>query len=135
RAFAAVRARVPDARLVLGGAPDASADLDRLAQDAGVADAIVRCHDLDDTAFDRAIAAMDITLHLRWPTALETSGPWVRALAAGRATIVTDLAHQSHVAVLDPRTWAAGTAEPIAVAIDILDEDHSLRAAMLRLAQ
>ena len=136
RAFAAVRARVPDARLVLGGAPDASADLDRLAQDAGVADAIVRCHDLDDTAFDRAIAAMDITLHLRWPTALETSGPWVRALAAGRATIVTDLAHQSHVPVLDPRTWASpGTAAPIAVAIDILDEDHSLRAAMLRLAQ
>jgi hypothetical protein len=45
------------------------------------------------------------------------------------------------IPTLDPRTWSksAGGAppeqEPVAVAIDILDEDHSLRLAMRRLAE
>jgi hypothetical protein len=53
--------------------------------------------------------------------------------------------HLALVPSLDPRTWqppapdgppAAGDrAEPVAVAIDILDEDHSLRLAMRRLAR
>ena len=29
------------------------------------------------------LAACDVSLNLRWPTARETSGPWLRALAAG----------------------------------------------------
>ncbi|HYT75277.1 MAG TPA: hypothetical protein VEL79_11050, partial [Vicinamibacterales bacterium] len=85
------------------------------------------------------LAACDVSLNLRWPTARETSGPWLRALAAGRATIVTDLAHMTDVPSLDPRTWAVKeggprTSSPVCVAIDILDEDHSLRLAMRRLA-
>ena len=32
------------------------------------------------------LAACDVSLNLRWPTARETSGPWLRALAAGSAT-------------------------------------------------
>jgi hypothetical protein len=104
---------------------------------------VVSIHDaLDDDGFDRAIAAVDVSLNLRWPTALETSGPWVRALAAGRATVVTDLAHQSQIPALDPRTWqptssvlgATDRDAPITVAIDLLDEDHSLGLAMRRLA-
>jgi hypothetical protein len=73
------------------------------------------------------------------------SGPWVRALAAGRATVIVDLVHLALVPSLDPRTWqrhspggapvAADRSEPIAVALDILDEDHSLRLAMRRLAR
>jgi hypothetical protein len=126
------------------------------------------------------VGACDATLNLRWPTARETSGPWLQALAAGRATIVTDLVHLTDTPSLDPRTWtvnldarfarrdsreghddsrgarreardgneeASGTSDsahrasriapresPVCVAIDILDEDHSLRLAMRRLA-
>src|SRR5262249_36813671 len=116
------------------------------------------------------------------------AAPGPRALAAGKATVITDLAHLTGYASLDPRTWLAntpadnrypmtdirspmsdlrwsmsddqkaanaadtsdlghrlsgigyrsstiGTSEAMCVAIDILDEDHSLRLAMRRLAQ
>jgi len=117
--------------------------------------------DTDESLTDH-LAACDVTLNLRWPTARETSGPWLRALAAGRATVITDLVHLGGVPSLDPRTWTVQDAEgqesgigkghegnasalsprspipgprsPICVAIDILDEDHSLRLAMRRLA-
>jgi hypothetical protein len=79
-----------------------------------------------------------VSLNLRWPTALETSGPWLRALSAGRATVVTELAHQADVPTLDPRTWQPASPDrrgaPIAAGIDILDEDHSLALALRRLA-
>ena len=73
----------------------------------------------------------------------------VRAIAAGLPTITTDLAHIADLASLDPRTWARREADgdwrlaagaeaterdPVTVAVDILDEDHSLRLAMRRLA-
>jgi glycosyltransferase involved in cell wall biosynthesis len=89
------------------------------------------------------LAAADVSLNLRWPTAGETSGPWLRALAAGVPTVITDLVHLGDVPSLDPRTWTANIdlqganrelRAPVCVAIDILDEDHSLRLAMRRLA-
>ena len=48
-----------------------------------------------------------------------------------------DLSHTADVPALDPRTWTSNAvdgAAPVTVAIDILDEDHSLRLAMRRLA-
>jgi hypothetical protein len=100
------------------------------------------------------------------------SGPWLRALAAGRPTITIDLSHLADVPSLDPRTWQVNsiatrdsrlaarpdpsnrepqtanrepsnrelrtanrnTIEPVCVALDILDENHSLRLAMRRMA-
>jgi hypothetical protein len=83
-----------------------------------------------------AIAAVDVTLNLRWPTARETSGPWLRALAAGKPSVVIDLLQTSDVPSLDPRTWdARGPGDPVMVAVDILDEAHSLGLAMQRLAE
>jgi hypothetical protein len=81
-------------------------------------------------------------VNLRWPTAREVSGPWLRALAAGKPTITLDLAHTTDVPALDPRSWTTlhadsslqAVPEPVTVAIDILDEEHSLRLAMRRLA-
>jgi hypothetical protein len=79
-------------------------------------------------------------MNLRWPTAREVSGPWLHCLAMGKPTVVIDLAHLSSVPTLDPRTWRRNGAgphesdpEPVAVALDILDEDHSLRLALRRL--
>jgi glycosyltransferase involved in cell wall biosynthesis len=77
----------------------------------------------------------DACLCLRWPTSRETSGTWIRAAAAGRPTVVTDLAHTTDIETVDPRTWTArGQGRPIAVGIDLLDEAESLYLAMRRLA-
>ena len=134
RAFRSRLAARQSSRLLLAGTVHPSVDWRALAREAGVEEAVVIWENPDDLAFDQAVAAVDVSLHLRWPSALETSGPWLRALAAGRATVVTDLAHQSHVPSLDPRTWHSIDDQPVTVAVDILDEDHSLGLALGRLA-
>lgn len=143
RAFAATRAWLPDVRLLLAGRRDPALRLDQEIAGLSLADAVTVVEALDDDEFDEAIASVDVSLNLRWPTSLETSGPWLRSLALGRASVIVDLAHQ-RLPVLDPRTWrryspcddlsAGADVRAIAVAIDILDEDHSLRLAMRRLA-
>jgi glycosyltransferase involved in cell wall biosynthesis len=144
RAFAALRPWIGGAHLLLAGRPDPALDLPRLIDTLALHDVVHVIGSLDAAAFDASIAACDVTLNLRWPTALETSGPWVRSLAMSRATVILDLAHQGHLAVLDPRTWrrhapcgdtsSDADARAIAVAIDVLDEEHSLRLAIRRLA-
>jgi glycosyltransferase involved in cell wall biosynthesis len=144
------------ARLLLAGAAAAHYDLaaEIAARGLGAA-AIVTGYLPSDEDVTAHLAACDVSLNLRWPTARETSGPWLRALAAGLPTIVTDLAHHEDVPSLDPRTWTVNAAgilgsgsgvrgaesgsgmgwEPVTIAIDVLDEDHSLRLAMRRLAR
>jgi glycosyltransferase involved in cell wall biosynthesis len=134
-AFAAVRGYLPTAHLLLAGkVPDHydlrqdvdAHQLQRFGTITGYLDS--------EAAFTEAIAACDVALNLRWPTARELSGPWLRCLAAGKATVITDLAHLSEVPTVDPRTWQSiSSKRPCAVAIDILDEDHSLRLALRRL--
>jgi len=149
---------VPAAHLLLAGAAprhyDLAADVNRRGLDGRVT---ITGYLPDDADLTACIAACDVSLNLRWPTAREMSGPWLRALAAGRPTLIVDLAHMVDVPALDPRTWRMNTMaagdwqlaagkdhanreprtanrEPVTVAIDILDEDHSLRLAMRRLA-
>ena len=166
-ALAAVVPDVPSAHLLLAGAPvryyDVAADVRTRGLDAHVT---LTGYLETDAELTDCIAACDIALTLRWPTAREVSGPWLRCLAAARPTIIIDLAHLD-VPSLDPRTWtvnipATGDSRldtrtglpsvgsdfadrgpriadrddvaPVTVAIDILDEDHSLRLAMRRLA-
>lgn len=141
--FASVRAWLPGAHLLLAGAPDPVIGLEDRISGLHIADAVTLVPAATDEEFDRAIAAADVVLNLRWPTALETSGPFVRSLALGRATVIIDLPHQSHLPALDPRTWqrlspcddlAPGAEDrAITVAIDLRDLNHSLRAAMRRL--
>jgi glycosyltransferase involved in cell wall biosynthesis len=200
-AFAAILPYAPNAYLLLAGAParhyDVTADVRRHGLDSRTTITGYLASDDDVTSH---LAACDVSVNMRWPTAREMSGPWLRALAAGRPTIVTDLAHLADLPSLDPRTWrmrpgsgaslsgcgirgaasdgvrsggersgdsdsqpqnpapdpgsrtpdpgsaARSSADPasriphpdseapICVAIDILDEDHSLRLAMRRLA-
>ena len=140
-AFAAMLRYAPDARLVLAGAGAAHYDLPADVRVRGLTNHVVLTDYLDgDEELTDCIAAVDVTLHLRWPTAREISGPWLRCLAAGKPTIVMDLLQLVDVPTIDPRTWmpnagGAGRAEEsVAVAIDILDEVHSLSLAMCRLA-
>jgi glycosyltransferase involved in cell wall biosynthesis len=135
-ALDAVLPYVPGAQLLLGGSPAEHYDARGDAASRGAADRIVHAGYIDsDAALTDGIAACDVTLNLRWPTAREVSGPWLRSLAAGRASIVVDLAHLADLPTVDPRTWASSApgVAPVAVAIDVLDEDHSLRLAMRRL--
>lgn len=135
-AFRATLPYAPNARLMLAGAP--AANLGLSATEAPPDGAVILTGYLEaDDVFTAHLAAADVTLNLRWPTARETSGPWLRALAAGKPTVVVDLVHTARLPSLDPRTWTvrgADAAPPVCVAIDILDEDHSLRLAMRRLA-
>jgi glycosyltransferase involved in cell wall biosynthesis len=142
-ALPAAFAAAPSVRLLLAGAPAAHYDVQGEIETRGLQDRVTMTGYLDsDAELTDHLAACDVSINLRWPTARETSGPWLRALAAGRPTIVTDLVHMGDVPSLDPRTWRANAiadlgpraADPICVAIDILDEDHSLRLAMRRLA-
>jgi glycosyltransferase involved in cell wall biosynthesis len=151
----------PAVHLLLVGAParhyDVAADVHARGLDPCVT--ITGYVDSEDE-LTAHLAGCDVSLNLRWPTAREVSGPWLRALAAGRPTVITDLAHLSDVPSLDPRTWRVNRGatrgwrlatrpdladceplnpnrdrpDPVCVSIDILDEDHSLRVAMRRLA-
>lgn len=157
-ALTAIIPYAPSAHLLLAGAAarhyDALADVRR----RGLEDRVtVTGYLATDAELTDCIAACDASLNLRWPTAREMSGPWLRALAAARPTITIDLAHLVDVPSIDPRTWKvnpaasgssllasrvedanseprAASRDPVTIAIDILDEDHSLRLAMRRLA-
>ena len=164
-AFADTRRHAAAAHLLLAGAApehyDPFADIDRLGIRDGVT---VTGYVESESDLTACIAACDVALTLRWPTAREISGPWLRCLAAGTPTVVIHLAHLVDVPALDPRTWqlhsggewavghgqgdggqgpgagghgqgATSDIEPVCVAIDILDEDHSLRLAMRRLVR
>ncbi|MGB2716200.1 MAG: glycosyltransferase family 4 protein [Vicinamibacterales bacterium] len=140
-AFQALAAYAPDARLMLGGASAPYFDLAAEIRSRALEDRVIETGYLaTDQELTDAIAAVDVTLNLRWPTAREVSGPWLRALAAGKPSIIVDLVQTVDLPTLDPRTWThfggrSVDQEPVAVAIDILDEDHSLRLAMRRLAE
>ena len=147
-AFNAVRTHAPRARLLLSGASathyDVASEIGRGMPGPDGSGVVLTGYLETDAELTDHIAACDVTLNLRWPTARETSGPWLRALAAGKPTVFTDLVHLATIPALDPRTWRAHGSRitdhgpqitaPVCVAIDILDEDHSLRLAMRRLA-
>ena len=141
-AFEETRRYVPHARLLLAGAAASHYDIDGDIARRDLAAFVFRPGYLPDDALTAHLVACDVSINLRWPTAREVSGPWLRALAAGVPTIVVDLEHTADVPSLDPRTWTVAHASPaghpappaVAVAIDILDEAHSLRLAMRRLA-
>jgi glycosyltransferase involved in cell wall biosynthesis len=136
-----------DAYLLLVGAAAAHYDAVAEAKALGVADRVRITGYVADEDLAAYLLAADVCLCLRWPTSRETSAMWVRALAAGRPTVITDLAHTADVPSLDPRTWLpAGDSavtepgvvargfNPVSVAIDLLEEDESLAKAMSRLA-
>lgn len=122
RALAALNADGVNAYLLLVG--DAS-EYDALSQDMaalGIADRVRVTGYVPDEAVGSYLAAADVCLCLRWPTALETSASWLRCLAAARPTVISGLAHLVDIPA------------DVSIAIDLLDEDRSLTQAMRRLA-
>jgi glycosyltransferase involved in cell wall biosynthesis len=136
RALAAVVARGVNAHLVLVGEADGFPLLASLVAGYRLGERVqVTGHIADDRVAGH-LAAADACLCLRWPTAGETSASWLRALAAGRPTVVTALAHLADVPTLDATSWRPShpSRDPAAISIDLLDEDTALVEAMSRLA-
>jgi glycosyltransferase involved in cell wall biosynthesis len=145
RALARVARTSPSAHVMLVGGTVDHYDARAEARALGVEDRVTITGYVPDDEVDACLEAADACLCLRWPTCRETSASWLRAMAAGKATIVTELAHADDVASLDPRSWtvraagsgAAATDVPpraACVSVDIADEVHSLGLAMKRLA-
>jgi glycosyltransferase involved in cell wall biosynthesis len=89
-----------------------------------------------DDQIAACFAAADACVSLRWPTAGETSASWLRALAAGTPTVITALAHLTDVPTIDAATGRRShpSKAPVAVSVDLLDEENAVRAAMARLS-
>ena len=92
-------------RLLLVGQALPHFDALAAARALGVDDLVTVAGYVETDALPAYLAASDVVLSLRWPSARETSASWLRAIAAGRATVVTDLAQHSDVPMLDPRSW------------------------------
>jgi glycosyltransferase involved in cell wall biosynthesis len=136
-----VRRYHPNLRILLVGSEHAHFDVRAAAVAAGVADLVTITGYVDEDELAAHLAAADVVSAQRFPSGGETSASWLRALAAGRPTIVTDLAQLADVPTVDPRSRIVVHARPtlapqapVAIAIDILDEVHSVVLALKALA-
>jgi glycosyltransferase involved in cell wall biosynthesis len=122
RAVARAAAWVPDLRLLLAGPVPDAPRLEGLLERLGVARRTVVTGRLPLEALPVHMEAADIVVHLRYPTARETSAALLRVLAQGRATIVSDLEHQ------------AGLPADAVVRVDVAREEAEVTREVLRLA-
>ena len=122
RALAALTSEGVNPYLLLVGDTSECPGLAREMTALGITDRVRVTGYVSDEAVGDYLAAADVCLCLRWPTALETSASWLRCLAASRPTVISDLAHLVDIPA------------DVAIAIDLLDEDRALTTAMRRLA-
>jgi glycosyltransferase involved in cell wall biosynthesis len=91
-AFALVRERVPEARLLLAGPVAPRFDLDARLEKVGLPEgALIREGYVDERRFVSLLAACDVCVNLRAPTMGETSGSAIRALSLGKPLVVSDV--------------------------------------------
>ena len=122
--LSAVRALAAENRnvyLLLVGDRGEYPALDAELAQHGIADRVRVTGHVDDEAIGSHLAAADACLCLRWPTALESSASWLRCLAAGRPTVITDLPHLIDIP------------ERVTLRVDLLDEERTLTESMRRL--
>ena len=129
------------------GQVDNGYDPCREAEMLGVADRFTLVSDADDQQWLHYLAVADAALCLQWPDSSEVIKPWLHCLAYGLPTVVTDRADFVNIPTLDPRNWQVQCVrslgqdsttlppEPAIVSIDIVDELHSLRIALRRMAE
>jgi len=115
-AFAAVRERHPQAKLLLVGAASPRFDASRL-----VGDGVERIDYVDEARLWSLMAACDACVALRAPTMGETSGSVIRALSLGRPLVVSDLG------------WFAELPDEVALKVPVDEEEIPALAASLEL--
>jgi glycosyltransferase involved in cell wall biosynthesis len=124
RTVAGVRALaapgLEEAHLLIVGEASPVLDLEGEARRAGVADRVHVMGFVSYEDFEAAIAAVDLCLNLRYPTAGETSASLLRVLAAGRPAVVSDYAQ------------FADLPEGIAPRVPLGEEEPEALAALLK---
>ncbi len=127
-AFARLRERHPDARLVVAGRA-AGVDVDReLGASRGAVDVLGY---VEEETLWRVLAAADVCVSLRSPTMGETSGVVLRALSAGRPVAVSDVGWFAELpAEAAVKVPVEGEVDALAAALDRLAGDEEARAAM-----
>ncbi|HVR70856.1 MAG TPA: glycosyltransferase [Vicinamibacteria bacterium] len=122
RAVARAAFHLPGVRLLLvGPAPDGDA-LARTLERAGVGPRATVAGHVPFAELGAHLEASDVVAHLRYPTARETSAALLRALAQGRATVMSDLENLAEVP------------EAAVLRADPTDEEGGVLRAILRLA-
>lgn len=113
--------RLASVHLVVVGEEAKILDLGRTAREVGVSERVTRLGYAPFAELEAAMAATDLSVNLRYPSAGETSASLLRLLAVGRPVLVSDYAQFSelpdHVAVKAP-----------------LDFDHEVEALAAALA-
>jgi glycosyltransferase involved in cell wall biosynthesis len=128
RAVAHAARTEPRLRLLLAGPIPDEERLRSLLAAEGVAGRTVVTGRVPLEDLAAHVEAADVVVHLRYPTARETSGALLRVLAQGRPTVVSDLEHQADLpddAVL--RVDSTRETEEVTRAILALAGDQALR--------
>jgi glycosyltransferase involved in cell wall biosynthesis len=126
RAFAALRLAHPGARLLLVGSEAPGFDLAGRLERVGIpAEGVIREPYVEEARLWSLVAACDACVLLRSPTMGETSGSAIRALAAGKPLVVSDVG------------WFAELPDGIALKVTPGGEGEigELAAALARLAE
>jgi glycosyltransferase involved in cell wall biosynthesis len=89
RALLELRRERPDTRYVLVGSVSPNYDVRGLVQRMGLDDTVQVTGFVPRSTFEHYVAAADICINLRHPTAGETSASLLRLLGAGRPTLVS----------------------------------------------
>ncbi|MBI2188291.1 MAG: hypothetical protein HYU37_14410 [Acidobacteria bacterium] len=130
------RSTGPDVPVTFGvlgrGRVDAARRALARAQALGAAASLV----VADTA-EEVLRAADVLIAVTWPPRSETEQLPRTALAAGVPVVALETILTTDWPALDPQTWhprAMSTDPPIAVTVDLRDEEHSLALAIRRLS-
>ena len=116
--------------LVVAGELSPYVFYEREAREAGVADRVHLTGFLPYAELEAAIAASDLALNLRYPTAGETSASLLRVLAVGRPVIVSDYGQFAELpdGVAVRVELGEGESERLAVAVrELLGREEALR--------
>ena len=112
----------PGIRLLIAGPVPDRARLAAQLERAGVAERSIVTGRLPLEELALHMEAADIVVHLRYPTARETSAALLRVLAQGRPTVISDLAHQDEFP------------DDTVVRIDVTDEESEVTRALRHMA-
>ncbi len=123
RAVARAAAAVPRIKLLLVGPVADRPALDALLARLSMSERTVVTGRVPFEELPAHMGAVDVAVHLRYPTARETSAALLRLLAQGRPTIMADLENLSEVP------------QEAAVRVDIGDEEGEVTRAILRLSE
>lgn len=123
--------------LLIAGEVSPVLDFEEEASELGVGERVHCLGFLDYDEFEAAIAACDLCVNLRYPTAGETSASLLRVLAVGRPAIVSDYAHSSELPddVVVKIPLGEGEAEALAERVGNLLANRSRLEEMSRRAR